>query len=437
MDGQQSTLRFAHLLAPIRHCLHRFLDDFDAARLLRVNRSISLALLSGFTFTRHIFRPTSVSRLSALTALYQRYGLRIHLLSLPYHCDGPLHAPVADSSEVRSILPASLIALVMGEGDASRQSNSLFAHVGAVEQTGELRFNSPLPTPDAILHSPTSPFSLLSDLTSWRLEPFTAVNSTFDQPILAGDLPEGLLYLQLPHDYDCPLVEGSIPSTVRCLQLGYHYRQALGRSLPVSLTHLLLGFGNNEPFQLGELPASLQQLHLGSHNSALGVGVLPLTLKVLDMGERFDKPIEPGTIPSTVTHVRLSDMFNKPLLPSSIPEGVAFLNMGDYDQPIPPLLFPLSLRTLLLSRNFVQPLPPDRLNHGLQVVVFPVGYVRTLVQGVMPESVRCVDLESFDGELERRAIPEGVEWVRLPSRYAEVEHLLPPSALVEWTVDNH
>ena len=62
---------------PILPLLHTFLDDADAARLLRTSRTAALALLSGYAFTSHTFQPTSLIALRRLRDLCVEYKLRI------------------------------------------------------------------------------------------------------------------------------------------------------------------------------------------------------------------------------------------------------------------------------------------------------------------------------------------------------------------------
>ena len=56
--------------------LHSFLADHDAARLLRVCRTIALALLPGFSFHQHVFEGESQQQMLRMRALYEAYDLR-------------------------------------------------------------------------------------------------------------------------------------------------------------------------------------------------------------------------------------------------------------------------------------------------------------------------------------------------------------------------
>ena len=143
MAGRCPPSRFTTVLGPVRHCLLAFLDDGDAGRFLRAGHSTSLALLSGYAFTSHVFRPSSAAHVQQTTALYERYGLKVTRMCLPYAFQEPLLEERKVEGEAagqrRSILPSSLVALVMGEVDPSRSANSLFAHIAALDSVGELR----------------------------------------------------------------------------------------------------------------------------------------------------------------------------------------------------------------------------------------------------------------------------------------------------------
>ena len=289
------------VLGPVHRCLHPFLDDGDAARVLRVSRSVAMALLSGYAFASHVFHPSSAAHVQQTTALYERYGLRVTRMSLPYDFQEPLQEERksnddgmgASAPARRSILPSSLVALVMGEVDPSRSANSLFPNIPALTSIGELRVDTaPLADGDdeyqRLLHR-------VDHRTSWRLEPYASACGEFQRCIPPGALPQGLRFLQLPHDFSEPLERGSIPSSVTFLQFGYHWKRRIGRGvLPSSLTHLLLGYGATEPFRPGELPSSLLQLHLGGYNVELEEGTLPSSLRCLDMGERSAAQAHPS-----------------------------------------------------------------------------------------------------------------------------------------------
>jgi hypothetical protein len=73
---------FIVCLRPIRFFLHPFLADDDAARLLRVSRTTSLALMPGFTFQQHVFVALSQVQMLRMRALYEAYDVRPTRMSL-------------------------------------------------------------------------------------------------------------------------------------------------------------------------------------------------------------------------------------------------------------------------------------------------------------------------------------------------------------------
>ena len=99
-------------LTPLLPLFHPFLNDHDAARLLRTSRTTALALLPSYAFTSHMFRPASLASLRRLRDLCVAYKLRISQLALPHElmdlsCDAtpPHHWPIPASVTALSLSP--------------------------------------------------------------------------------------------------------------------------------------------------------------------------------------------------------------------------------------------------------------------------------------------------------------------------------------------
>ena len=100
-------------LRPLVPLFHPFLDDADAARLLRTSRTTALALLPGYTFSTHIFQPAYLASLLRLRELCLAYRLRIALLCLPNLRDLTFDATPPHLSPI----PASVTALSFGQAE--------------------------------------------------------------------------------------------------------------------------------------------------------------------------------------------------------------------------------------------------------------------------------------------------------------------------------
>ena len=95
-------------LRPILPLLNPLLTDADVSLLLRTSRTTALALLPGYTFTSHVFTPTSLGSLRRLRDLCLTYDLRVTQLSLP---DAVKELPLDSTSPHMSPIPASVTAL--------------------------------------------------------------------------------------------------------------------------------------------------------------------------------------------------------------------------------------------------------------------------------------------------------------------------------------
>lgn len=274
------------LFGPVRHSFQAFLSDAEAARLMRVGRTATVSLLSGYIFSQHVFRPESASRLSRMTALYAQWDMRITRMCLPLHWDGPL----TDENSGVSLLPGTLDALALGWVPESDQSTSMFAQLASLASTGDVTADETDARDSENCHAL---LRRVQPKSSWRLTPYSNAHGGYHaQPIPAGAIPHGVRFLQLSYHYNQPLLPGVIPATVRFLQCGHGFSQTLGEgSLPVGLTDLILGDSFTAQLLPGALPSSLRRLRLGALNQPFHC--LPPHLQRLDMGLRYNQPLPP------------------------------------------------------------------------------------------------------------------------------------------------
>ena len=423
---------FERSLAPICSVFQAFLTDGDAARLLRVSRG-ACALLRHFTFRAHAFQPSTSLQLRRCLALYDRLGLCITRLCLP--CD--FNEPLLDGSTGRPLLPASLVALALGQAEPDDWATSMMADMSRLlsldsEDEGGRQQQQPADAEgeyEGLLRR-------VDARTSWRLRPYCAVYSDYSLAIPPGALPAGLRCLQLNDWHEPALQEGSIPASVTVLQAGRRYTQRLSLLGP-SITTLLLDDIGSRALSPGELSPSLRWLHVGHCSPALQVGSLPPRLKGLDLRlPKHHAPIRAGVIPRSVTHLRF-DGFQQPLQQGLLPDGLQHLHLGStFDYPIPPHALPTSLRELILSDGYRQPLLPGSLPDGLQLLQLPRRWYRpAIAPGVIPPSVRLILFPTlYSTRLLVGGVPSTVRWVRFP-RYYEwvVAERLSPHTEVVWS----
>ena len=405
-----------HHLFPVRHALHRFLNNNDAARLLSLHRHLSLSLLNGFTFSTHMF----TFPLSALgVELYMRSGVRIARMSLDQHFNGPL----VDAATGRSLLPSSLEELLLGHQPPGRSLDRNRAI--AIREVGESK------------EGDLSLANLVERGNRWETWLPSQCHSAFNQPLSPSSLPHGLRQLRFSVQYDQPIRRGVLPASVTSLHLGSSFNQWLSSGvLPSSLKYLSLSTEFNCPLRPHVIPPSVEYLDMGwTFNHPLQPHSLPPGLIWLSMGWYIDQPLPPGFLPSSLTHLRLSRRFNCPLEVGSIPEGIRYLDMnGSFDCFLGPGLLPSSLRHLQLSLKFRQPLVAGSLPHGLEALIFPFRYRHPLEAGLIPSTVLLLDLGTFYRDaILPEAVPPTGRWLRLPFEcYAQAASMIPPATEVEW-----
>ena len=432
------------LLQPVRHCLLPFLDDVSAAQLLRTRRSTATDLLSGFVFTEHVFRPRTAAALKHTVAWYGRYGMRITRLCLPKDWSEPLQ----DAETGQSLLPASLLAITIGESPSRTDLSAMHACAayasfddsddeergGSVEAEG-------LAGNEADFWRRIKPVnSIYGEDQSWTVEQYWPMHCLFNHPLPIGVLPRGLRLLHFGQLFNQPLSRGSIPDTVQLIQFGERFNQPLAVGhLPSSLTHLVFAKCFNQPLTAGVLPAGLKRLRFGhSYDQPLALGSLPPQLQKLSFGFWYNQMIAPGVIPSSVTHIRLGDALNHPLQAGSIPLGCMHLHLSHYfNRALPAGVLPNTLRELALSPSFAHPLEVGSLPDGLQTLLFHQwsDFQHVFLPGVIPDSVLVVSLGTrYEQELVVGSIPASVKWIRLPQSYAEkdLSSVLSPSTRVVW-----
>ena len=446
-------------LHPLLTLFQPFLDDDDAARLLRTSRTAALALLPGYTFTSHIFQPTSLASLLFLRRLCLTYRLRITQLDLP----ASLRTLTFNAASPRfSPIPASVTALSLcyHPVDSSPRWAAFSAAAADWPDREPWRLPDPHPSPlwfgaqgkgwQLTLASTSEQFDYLDCPIPCFADPIGDLdcplppgllheglrllrfNSGYNHPLQPGSLPSSLTFLQLGAMFDQPLAPGILPASLRCLSMvagHYHHRLVQG-SLPASLERLSLWHWS-QPLEVEVLPPRLKTLHLHGFNHPLERHVLPLSLLFLSL-DSFSKDIRPGHLPPSLVELRLG------WRPSPVEH-----RPGRFHRPLHAGALPASLRRLTMSNGLHQRLQLRSLPEGLLFFRFNCQWPASqppLQPGVLPSTLLGIDFANFyHHPLPAGVVPSAVQWIRLSSRYRDerIEAVLSPYTEVRWCSHEH
>ena len=232
--------RLTGALGPARFVLHLFLEDDDAARLMRVSRSVTAAVLVGFRFIQHTFSVDSSAQLHRLRAVYESQGLLITRMETLSSFNEPL-----EDGEGGSLLPPSLIALMLGEEveTSDDQEESMLDAVDAYQAHALSRGGY-----DEA--NRRSDFAQLMAELKW---PFTDLQGDFDRSLPVGCLPKSLRFLIFPPTFNQPILPHSLPFTLLYLQMGERWDQRVdGGWLCESVRHVALLWPTDEDEEVGQ-----------------------------------------------------------------------------------------------------------------------------------------------------------------------------------------
>ncbi|EFA77175.1 hypothetical protein PPL_12383 [Heterostelium album PN500] len=182
-------------------------------------------------------------------------------------------------------------------------------------------------------------------------------SSLFVSPLELGCLPDGLESLELPTTYDKPIQPGVLPNSLKQLNLGYT-RLIPTNSLPVKVR-----------LQVGSLPPNLEELRLNviTPYQIENVNVLPKSLKSID-----NCPIN-----WIKYYLKELPLIESVVISDNVPSG--FLTPGD--------------------------LPPT-----ITKLIFRGNPYNKLSVGVIPSSVRHLDLGGFEISLGSNVLPKDAHY---------------------------
>ena len=200
-------------------------------------------------------------------------------------------------------------------------------------------------------------------LISWpvKLEHLTIDSSMFNFSFTLPPLPFTLTHLSLSKLYD-PENSIELLKNLKSLTAGRGFNRTMGQ-LPDGLLRLELGDDFDQP--LGLLPSNLLELCIGNSFDQ-PLGILPCALKKLSIGNNYGQPL--GNLPSTLTDLKIHYVsITHPL--SQFPRGLLHLEVF-WHRPILGIL-PLGLTHLSLH---IYKWPLGILPEGLQELTIGNSY---------------------------------------------------------------
>ena len=277
------------------------------------------------------------------------------------------------------------------------------------------------------------------------------LSMAYNQPFAVGALPAALETLQVPHElgrvrcgrFNQPLEPGALPARLRHLQLSSHFTQPLlPGHLPPALQTLHLGDDDwNEwrrepeyslPLQVGALPSSLLSLHVTSAQLCcdLDQGVLPACLQQLSWNCPSPRPWQSGVLPASLLKLDVGELYNQPFLPGSLPASLRELcvrGQSERSWSLPVGLLPPSVRLLDLGA-FNQPLIAGVLPASLRYLGLGQHFSQPLPVGVLPRGLHTLRISSwqYEHEVEVEAWPADLAVLVIHEQYP---HSIPARVL--------
>ncbi len=191
-------------------------------------------------------------------------------------------------------------------------------------------------------------------------------------------LPSSLLGLHMPINFNLKIKEGSLPPELTILDIGTQFNQKITSGmLPCSITDLTFGAFFNQLIEVNTLPQYLKYLTFeGGDKITLMPNVLPNSLISLELYD-FNEPLFlRGTfnymLPRNLTQLEMGEKFDQPLDPGILPDNLIVLNLGGfYNQKLMQYSLPKKLKNLRLNSHYKYPLI-DVLAHltDLEIIQF-------------------------------------------------------------------
>ncbi|CAM9962499.1 unnamed protein product [Ectocarpus sp. 12 AP-2014] len=196
----------------------------------------------------------------------------------------------------------------------------------------------------------------------------------FEGSLEAVTWPQRLKRIGFSESFNEPIDLVEWPPSLQEMIFGQEFNQPLERmKFPASLETIIFSEEFNQPIERVRFPASLRQLKirgLSNFDQPIG-GVLPTSLQQLDLGTRFNQPIQDVVWPPSLQKLNLGFVFDHPIQRVVFPASLQELTVnGGFHQPIEGVLWPDSLQRLVLGWRFNRSIDNVRWPASLQEVTF-------------------------------------------------------------------
>ncbi|KAH0486621.1 MAG: hypothetical protein KVP17_003461 [Porospora cf. gigantea B] len=189
----------------------------------------------------------------------------------------------------------------------------------------------------------------LSDLTRLTL--------MGDLPITPGAIPAGVTHAVFDSTMDQPISAGELPDSLLSLSFGDAFNQTLCEGLPC-LTVLEFGESFDTRIAPHVLPPTLKVLRFGAkYNQVTGSQVIPAGVLTLEFGARFNRPLFPGCLPCRLRYLRFGDAFDQSLTEGCLPKDLETLCFGrSFNQSLATGVLPNQLKRVKFGSDFNHPI---------------------------------------------------------------------------------
>ena len=270
--------------------------------------------------------------------------------------------------------------------------------------------------------------ALLSQLGS--LKKLTLGGSSALCSLESVALPQGLLGLMLGGKFNQSLENVKLPDNLETLGFGREFNQLMDHvKLPARLKELAFGNNFNQSLIDVSLPSGLVRLTFGgSFNQNMGHVIIPSSLRELQFGNKFNQAL--GVLPSGLRKLQFGRDFNQALGSTVFPAGLKALHLGQscslaleealhfgarggFDQSLSGVVFPSSLRVLVLGGKFNQPLDDVKLPSDLEALVIGPSFQQHMDLVTLPSRLRCLELSVEFKHMDTLAFPSGLRMLNL------------------------
>eukprot|EP00903_Cladosiphon_okamuranus_P015583 g14388.t1 len=224
-------------------------------------------------------------------------------------------------------------------------------------------------------------------------------------------------------------------SSLQELIFGSYFNEAFDESfeLPRSLTRLNMGSRFNRPLNRIKWPPAMRHLALGwRFDQDVQDVALPSCLQTLEFGFSFNRPIAGVALPASLNRLTFGDMFNEPI--DGVRKWPDYLRHlafgGEFNQQILAVSWPPLLRRLEFGWKFNQPVAGVVWPTSLEHLSFGRKFNQPVAGVVWPASLKCLEFgHDFDQPVDGVAWPGSLQRLEFGTRFHRSldNVVLPPS----------